>query len=137
MAAPRIYVQINKFAVKDIFDAKCRSRAIAAMQNAAAQAIQGKLTTDLPRDKSAKGWSLDGSLVSLAPDKAGRRLEAKCSVSISTWPGKAVKATPAGTAATDIAGADRVGDGDIDTVAARAVESAMKTAVKYMEQNAP
>ncbi len=72
MADAKIYVQVNKFAVKDIFDAKYKAKAITAMQKAAENAIKGKLTTDTPKDKGAKGWSLDGSLVSLAPGQGGQ-----------------------------------------------------------------
>ncbi len=131
------YVQINKFAVKDIFDDKYKARAIAAMQKAAEKAIKGKLTADAPKEKGAKGWSLDGSLVSMAPDKAGKKLEGKVSMAISTWPGKSVKAMPAGSAATTIAGADKIDAGDVEAIAAAAVESAMKSAVGYMESHTP
>ena len=131
------YVQVNKFAVKDIFDAKHKAKAITAMQKACEGAIKGKLTTDAPKDKGAKGWSLDGSLVSLAPDKAGKKLEGKVSMSISTWPGKSIKAMPSGTASMDIPGPDKVGSGDVEAIAEACVQSAMKSATKYMESNTP
>ncbi|MCE9657958.1 MAG: hypothetical protein K8R60_05320 [Burkholderiales bacterium] len=137
MADAKIYVQVNKFAVKDIFDAKYKAKAITVMQKAAENAVKGKLTTDAPKEKGAKGWSLDGSLVSLSPDKAGKKLEAKVSMSISTWPGKSIKAMPSGTAAMAIPSADKVDSGDVEAVAEAAVESAMKSATKYMETNAP
>jgi hypothetical protein len=137
MADAKIYVQVNKFAVKDIFDSKYKAKAITAMQTAAENAIKGKLTTDAPKDKAAKGWSLDGSLVSLAPDKAGKKLEAKVSMSISTWPGKSIKAMPSGTAALPIPSADKIDAGDVEAVAEGAVVSAMKSATKYMESTAP
>jgi hypothetical protein len=131
------YVQVNKFAVKDIFDAKYKTRAIAVMQKSVDKAIKGKLTTDAPKDKNTKGYSLDGSLVSLAPDKAGKKLEGKVMMQISTWPGKSMKAMPSGTAATTIAGPDKIDGGDVDAIVAAAVESAMKTATSYMESHAP
>ena len=137
MADPKIFVQVNKFAVKDIFDAKYKAKAVTAMQKAAEAAIKGKLTTDAPKDKSAKGWSLDGSLVSLAPDKAGKKLEAKVSMSVSTWPGKSIKAMPSGTAAMAIPAADKIDGGDVEAVAAGAVDAAMKSATKYMESTTP
>ena len=137
MADAKIYVQVNKFAVKDIFDAKHKAKAVTVMQKAAEGAIKGKLTTDAPKDKGAKGWSLDGSLVSLGPDKAGKKLEAKVSMSISTWPGKSIKAMPSGTAALAINGADKIDSGDVEAVAAGAVESAMRSATKYMESTTP
>jgi hypothetical protein len=137
MADAKTYVQVNKFAVKDIFDAKYKAKAVTAMQKACEDAIKGKLTTDAPKDKGAKGWSLDGSLVSLAPDKAGKKLEGKVAMSISTWPGKSIKAMPSGTAAMAIQSADKVDSGDVEAIAAAAVESAMKSATKYMEGNAP
>ena len=137
MADAKTYVQVNKFAVKDIFDAKFKAKAVTAMQKACEDAIKGKLTTDTPKDKAAKGWSLDGSLVSLAPDKSGKKLEGKVSMSISTWPGKSIKAMPSGTAAMSIPGADKIDSGDVEAIAGAAVESAMKSATKYMESNAP
>ena len=137
MADAKTYVQVNKFAVKDIFDAKHKTKAVTVMQKAAEGAIKGKLTTDPPKDKSAKGWSLDGSLVSLGPDKAGKKLEAKVSMSISTWPGKSIKAMPSGTAALAISGADKIDAGDVDAVAEGAVVSAMRSATKYMESTTP
>lgn len=137
MADAKIYVQVNKFAVKDIFEPKYKAKAITVMQKACEGAIKGKLTTDTPKEKGAKGWSLDGSLVSLAPDKAGKKLEAKVSMSISTWPGKSIKAMPSGTAAMAIPSADKIDSGDVEAVAEAAVESAMKSATKYMEANTP
>jgi hypothetical protein len=131
------YVQVNKFAVKDIFDAKYKARAIATMQKGVEKAIKGKLTADAPKDKNAKGYSLDGSLVSLAPDKAGKKLEGKVMMQISTWPGKSLKAMPSGTVSATIPGPDKIDAGDVDAVVAAAVESAMKTAVGYMESHAP
>ena len=137
MADAKTYVQVNKFAVKDIFDPKYKAKAVTVMQKACEEAIKGKLTTDAPKEKGAKGWSLDGSLVSLAPDKAGKKLEAKVSMSISTWPGKSIKAMPSGTAAMAIPSADKIDSGDVEAVAEGAVQSAMKSATKYMESTAP
>ena len=137
MADAKIYVQVNKFAVKEIFDSKHKAKAITVMQKAAEGAIKGKLTTDAPKEKGAKGWTLDGSLVSLAPDKAGKKLEAKVSMSISTWPGKSIKAMPSGTAVLPIAGADKIDAGDVEAVAEGAVQSAMRSATKYMETTTP
>jgi len=131
------YVQINKFVVKDIFDAKYKTRVVAVMQKATEKAIKGKLTVDVPKEKGAKGYSLDGSLVSLAPDKAGKKFEAKVSMTISTWPGKSIKAMPSGSAATTIPSADKIDAGDVDAIVAAAVDSAMKSAVKYMESTPP
>jgi hypothetical protein len=137
MADAKIYVQVNKFVVKDIFDARHKAKAIMAMQNAAESAIQGKFTTQVPKEKGAKGWSLEGSLVSLAPDKAGRKLEAKVSMSISTWPGKSIKAMPAGTKMLSIAGADKIEASDVQAVAEGAAALAMVSATKYMVSTPP
>ncbi len=134
----KTYVQINKFAVKDIFDPKHKSRMPAVMQKAIEKAIKGssKLTLDAPKEKGATGFSLDGSLESLAPDASGKKLQGKCSMAISTWPGKSIKAMPTGTASTAIPSADKIDAGDVDAVADGAVASAMKSAVSYMEKNA-
>ena len=135
----KTYVQINKFAVKDIFDAKHKSRMPAVMQKAIEKAVKGssKLTLDVPREKGAKGFSLDGSLESLAPDASGKKLAGKCSMAISTWPGKSIKAMPSGNAAIAIPSADKIDAGDVDAIADGCVASAMKSAVSYMEKNAP
>jgi hypothetical protein len=49
------YVRVSQFAVKDVFDAKYRTRAIAVMQKAVDKAIQGKVTADAPKDRNTKG----------------------------------------------------------------------------------
>jgi hypothetical protein len=135
----RTYVQINKFAVADIFDAKHKSRMPALLLKAAESAVKGsgKLTLEAPKEKGAKGYSLDGSLENLAPDAAGKKLQGKVSMSISTWPGKSIKAMPTGNASTAIRSADKIDAGDVDAIAEGAVESAMKSAISYMEKNAP
>jgi len=137
--ATKTYVQINKFAVKDIFDPKHKSRMPGVMQKAVEKAVKGssKLTLEAPKEKGAKGYSLDGSLESLAPDASGKKLAGKCSMSVSTWPGKSIKAMPSGTASTVIPGADKVDAGDVDAIADGCVASAMKSAISYMEKNAP
>lgn len=134
----KIYVQVNKFAVKDIFDPKHKSRMPGLMQKAVEKAVKGssKLTLDVPKEKGATGFSLDGSLESLAPDAAGKKLSGKCSMAISSWPGKSLKSMPSGTAAIAISGADKIGAGDVDAIVDAAVASAMKSAVPYMEKNA-
>ena len=62
MAEAKIYVQVNKFAVKDIFDAKHKTKAVTVMQKAAESAIKGKLTTDQPKDKGAEQMVLSGCI---------------------------------------------------------------------------
>ncbi|HEX2542248.1 MAG TPA: hypothetical protein VHM00_14340 [Caldimonas sp.] len=135
----KTYVQINKFAVKDIFDAKHKSRMPGLMQKAAEKAVKAssKLTLEAPKEKGATGYSLDGSLESLAPDASGKKLVGKCSMAVTSWPGKSLKAMPSGTAATAIPGADKIDAGDVDAIADGAVASAMKSAISYMEKNAP
>ena len=135
----KTYVQINKFAVANIFDAKHKSRLPALMQKAVEKAVKAssKLTLEAPKEKGAKGYSLDGSLESLAPDAAGKKLLGKCSMSVSTWPGKSIKAMPTGTASIAIADADKIDAGDVDAIADGAVASAMKSAISYMEKTAP
>lgn len=140
MAAPQVYVQVNTFAIKDIFDTKHKSRVQALMTKTAEQAVKGssKLTLDVPKQKGAKGWSLDSSLVSLGPDKAGKKFLANVSMTISTWPGKSMKSFPTGTGGFAIASADeKISPSDVDLAAVTAVKEAMKTAVKYMEATAP
>ena len=108
-------------------------------RKAVEEAVDGssRLTRVAPKDKGpAVGYSLDASLVSLAPDKAGTKLEGKCAMVISSL-GKGMKAMPAGKAAATVASAAKIDSGDVDGVTRSAAASAMKTAVQYMEQHAP
>ena len=136
--ADKTSVKVNKFAIKSIFDDKHKAKALVVMQKAAERAVKGsgKLTLDTPKEKGAKTWTLDGSLVSLAPDKAGKKLEGKCSMSISSSQG-GMKAMPSGTAATAIASADKIDAGDVEAIAEACVDQAMKSAVAFMEKTAP
>ena len=136
-AKPPTYVQVNKFAVKDIFDDKFKAKAITFMQKTCEAAIKGELTKDAPKDKGAKGWSLDGSLVSLGPDKTGKKLEGKVSMAISTWPGKSIKAMPSASGSTGIQGADKIDWSDVEAILEYTVDKATDTAIKYMKSNAP
>ena len=54
MAASKTSVQINRFAVKGVFDAKHKSRLPALMQKAAEKAVKGsgKLTLEAPRERA-------------------------------------------------------------------------------------
>ncbi len=136
--ADKTFVQVNKFAVKSIFDDKHKAKAIAVMQKAAESALKAssKLQLGAPKVKGTKSWSIDGSLMSLAPDKAGKKLEGKCSMSISSSSG-GIKAMPSGTAATAIASADKVDAGDVEAIAEACATSAMKSAIAFMEKTAP
>jgi hypothetical protein len=139
MADPKTYVDVTDFAVKDIFDGKHKSRVVGVMTKAAEEAVKrsGKLTLDKPKDKGAKGWSINGSLVSLGPDKAGKKLEAEVSIALATWPGKSIKAMPKGSAAMAIDDPKKIDAGDVDAIAEAAAQSAMKAGVKYMEGTKP
>jgi hypothetical protein len=139
MADPKTYVEVLKFAVKDIFDDKYKSRVIDLMTKTAEAAVDraGGLSTDKPKEKGAKGWSVSGSLVSLGPDKSGKKFGAEVSVVVSTWPGKSMKSFPSGSAAFATSPGDKISVGDVDTVAKGAVAEAMKTAVKFMTDKQP
>ena len=139
MATAKTYVDIEKMVVKDVFDSKYKSSLPQIMQKAAERAVKssGKLTLDQPKDKGAKGYSLDGSLVSLAPDKSGKQLQGECSLAISTWPGRSIKAMPSGKASLPIDDPGKIAAGDVQALAEAVVEAAMKAATKYMEQNPP
>lgn len=139
MAAPKTYVDIEKMVVKDVFDSKYKSSLPQIMQKAAEKAVKssGKLTLDQPKDKGAKGYSLDGSLVSLGPDKSGKQLQGECSMAISTWPGRSIKAMPNGKAGLAITDPSKIAAADVQAVAEAVVEAAMNAATKYMEKNAP
>ena len=139
MAAAKTYVNVQKMNVKDVFDSKYKSSLPGIMQKVAEKAVKssGKLTLDEPKEKGAKGYSLDGSLVSLAPDKSGKKLAGEVSLVISTWPGKSIKAMPSGKAALDIDDPAKISAGDVQALAEALVSSAMETATDYMEKHAP
>jgi hypothetical protein len=139
MATPKTYVDIEKMVVKDVFDSKYKSSLPQIMQKAAEKAVKssGKLTLDQPKDKGAKGYSVDGSLVSLGPDKSGKQLQGECSLAISTWPGRSIKAMPNGRAGLAIDDPSKIAAADVQAVAEAVVEAAMNAATKYMEKNAP
>jgi uncharacterized protein YdbL (DUF1318 family) len=109
------------------------------MQKAVEKAVKssGKLTLDQPKDKGAKGYTIDGSLVSLGPDKSGKQLQGECSMAISTWPGKSIKAMPSGKAGLAIDDPGKIAAADVQAVAEAVVEAAMNAATKYMEKNTP
>ncbi|MDQ2929110.1 MAG: hypothetical protein M3R22_13295 [Pseudomonadota bacterium] len=128
-------VLINKFAVKSIFDSKYKSDAADAMKAAAADALSSKLKLVSKIDKGTKGYTIDGSLVSLAPDKAGKMLEAVCSLAISNDHG--IQATAKGSAAAPITSVAKLDKDDVKAAVVAAVGSGMKSAVKYMEGTPP
>jgi hypothetical protein len=139
MATPKTYVDVEKMVVKDVFDSKYKSSLPQIMQKAAERVVKssGKLTLDQPKDKGAKGYSLDGSMVSLGPDKSGKQLQGECSMTISTWPGRSIKAMPSGKAGLGIDDPSKIAAADVQAVAEAVVEAAMNAATKYMEKNAP
>jgi len=137
--AGQTYVEIAKSAVKDIFDSKFKANAVKAMEKAAEASVDkaSKLTLTKPKEKGAKGWSVDCSLESMAPDKSGKQLEGKVSMFVSTWPNRSVKAMPSATAKIPIRSADEVSAADVEDLAGALAASAMKTAVKFMESTTP
>jgi hypothetical protein len=139
MATPKIYVNVQKLAVKDVFDAKYKNSLPAIMQKAAEKAVKSssKLTLDEPKDKNAKGYSLDGSLVSLGPDKSGKKLAGEVLMSLSTWPGRSIKAMPTGKASIAIDDPGKIDPGDVTALAEACIEGAMKEATGYMEKHDP
>ena len=113
MASAKTYVNVEKISVKDVFDSKYKSALPGIMQKCAEKAVKssGKLTLDEPKEKGAKGYSLSGSLVSLGPDKSGKKLAGEVMLVVATWPDKSIKAMPAGK-----------GGFEIDDIAIEAVE---------------
>jgi hypothetical protein len=139
MADAKTYVEISRFSVKQIFDDKHKSRVINLMTTAAEAAVKqsGKLSLDKPKDKGAKGWSVIGSLVSLGPSKDCRKLGAKVSLAVATWPGSSIKAMPGSEVALSSEPGAKISDRDVDEVAKSAVANAMQSAVKFMESRKP
>ena len=139
MADAKRYVEVNAFSVKEIWDPKFKAKAIDALSAAAEAAVKksGKLTLDKPKDKSAKGWSVSGTLVSMGPDKSGKKFSGKVSIVIATWPGKSMKAMPSGEGGFAIDDPAKLGVADVVDVAKAIVTDAMKAGVKFMEDKAP
>jgi len=138
--ADKTYVEIAKFTVDGGVDSKYKGKAIDSMAKAAEAAVKSssKLTLDTPKEKGAKGWLLIGKLDSVGPDKAGKKFQANVSMTIATWPAKAMKSFPSGSAGFAIASADeKVSPGDVDQLVSTAVKEAMKSGVPYMEKTKP
>lgn len=134
--AEKVFVEVVEFAVAKIFDKKHEAKAKAAMKKAAEAAVKSGFTLGKPKDK-AQYWKIDGSLVSLAPNGDGKMLEGKCSISVSAVPKGGIKSVATGSAATKIAGADKVDAGDVEAIAEACAEGAMKRAVAYMKGATP
>ena len=138
--ADSTYVEIAKFTVAGGVDGKYKGKAVDLMTKAAEAAVKAssKLTLDKPKEKGAKGWCVLGKLDSVGPDKAGKKFEAKVSMTIATWPAKSMKSFPSGSAGFPIASADeKVSAGDADQLISRAVKAAMQSGVPYMEKTRP
>jgi hypothetical protein len=136
--ADKVYVEVVKFGIKDIFDDKHKSRAVELATGIATKAVDAAgFTDEKPKDKGAKGWSINGSIVSVGPDKTGKKFVAEVSAAIFTWPAKSLKAMPSGTGSFDTAPGDKYSASDVDAVVKKAAEEAMKTAVKYLKSNKP
>ena len=126
--ADKILVDVKPFAVKTIYEPKYKDRVAKKLTEATVASLSAPLV------KGAKGYTLDGSLLSMAPDKAGKMLSAECQIAISTDKG-GVKSMAKGKAAFSIPGADKIKDNDIDDLCKEIVKQAMKSASKYMTDN--
>ena len=138
--AEQTYVEVSKFTADGTAPAAYKSKSIETMGKVAKAAVKAssKLTDDAPKDKKTKGWYLFGNLDSLGPDKAGKKFEAKVSVTIGTWPARSLKSFPNGKGAFAIASADeKVSPGDADQLVVTATKEAMKTGIAWMEKNKP
>lgn len=126
--ADKILVDVKSFAVKTIYEPKLKDRVIKRLTEATVASLSGPLV------KGSKGYTLDGSLLSMGPDKAGKMLNAECQIAISTGNG-GIKSMARGKAGFSIPGADKIKDNDIDDLCKEVVKQAMKSAAKYMADN--
>jgi hypothetical protein len=133
MPDAKLQVSIPDFAVKDMFEGKFKAAAIEAMGKAATAAVKGKF--EIGTDKKAKGWCLNGSLVSMKEDKGA--MKAEVSVAIGAMPGNSIKSIAKGSAAFPDTKASDMKAKDVGELAAAAVEQAMKSGLKYMLSNKP
>ena len=133
MPDAKVQVTIPDFAVKDIFDSKFKAAAVEAMGKAAAAAVKGKF--EVGTDKKAKGWCLNGSLVSMKEDKGS--MKADVSVAIGAMPGNAIKSIAKGSLTFKDTAASDMKAKDVAELAAGAVGEAMKSGLKYMLSNQP
>ncbi len=129
----KVQVILPDFAVKDIFDTKHKAVAVAAMGKATEAALKGKF--EIGTDKKAKGWTLNGSLVSMKEDKGA--MKAEVSIAIGAMPGNSVKSIAKGNAAFPDTKASDMKPKDVGELAAAAVESAMKSALPYLLKTKP
>lgn len=134
MGTAKIYVKVNNFGLKNIFDSKFKAKAIEAMQKAATKALKAssKITLDAPKEKWATGFMIDGSLTSLGPDKAGKNLLAACSMYVATWPGKSLKSTQTGEGELQKIDVASLTARDVEEVAGAAAEGAMEGVLAFL-----
>jgi hypothetical protein len=134
----KMYVEVVKFAAKDLYDDKLKNRFVDLATSTAQKAVASAgYTTDKPTGKDAKGWSVNGSLTLVGPDKSGKKFVAKASAAIATWPGKSIKSMPSGEAGFDIEPGEKVSPGDADQLVKAATTEAMKSALAWMKGKRP
>ena len=136
--ADKVYVEVVKFAAKDLYDDKLKNRFVdLATSTAEKAAASAGFTTDKPKEKDAKGWSINGSLTSVGPDKSGKKFVAKASAGVFTWPAKSLKAMPTGEAGFAVEPGEKVSPGDADQLEKTATTEAMKAALGWMKGKKP
>ncbi len=138
MSDTDIYVEVENFAVQQIFDGKYKAHVIDLLSKSMEAAISksGKFTLDKPKDKS-KGWMVLGTVTRLGPDKAGKTFGIEMSVIVAVWPAKAIKATLHPKSVFEIKPGDKITASDVDQVTKDAAAAGMKDAIAFMSTRKP
>lgn len=131
MAEEQTYVQVAKFGVDKIFDAKYKSSLSTLMVKTAEKALEkAGLTTSEPKDKKAKGFYLDGNLSSLEKIEKGKQVVLKGTIhmQLATWPKKEMFGFPQATSKLPVDNPAKI-DGDVEWLVRDMIGSLVKDEV--------
>lgn len=121
--ADKVYVEVGKFTVGDIFDNQFKSMLPAVMEKAADAAVgkSSALTGSKPKD--GKGFKVSGTLT-MTLDKKAKKLSATCKLIIAALPKEEMKAMPNGSGGLPV-DPEKVDKGDVKALAEAVVTDAI------------
>jgi hypothetical protein len=128
--AGKTYVCVAPIKVAAAFDSKYKSPLAKRMTAAFEKAI--KSSSKLTTTKKAQGFYLTGSL---SLKKTGKKIEAKLSMVLATWPEKSMFAMPNFEASTEVADPAKI-DKDVDAVIDALLGDARVQVIKLLEERA-
>lgn len=104
MAASKTYVHVEKFAVKNIFETKYKSKTVELAYKLACKWVEKSKELTTKGDKKQDGFMLGGTINKLVKeDKSGKTLlTTEMTLHMSTWPKKSMFGFPKGGAAVEV-----------------------------------